>query len=58
VCVVPKKHKFFPTIPARTKQHDPHLNPLTLKALKLKTRLRYRSFPFGMNAVGETKSLA
>ncbi|RCH79494.1 hypothetical protein CU097_003832, partial [Rhizopus azygosporus] len=56
--VVPKSYKFLPTIPVRTKQRGPRLNPVTLKALKRKIRFGSRSFPFGMNAVRATKSLA
>ncbi|KAG1224415.1 hypothetical protein G6F68_013150 [Rhizopus microsporus] len=56
--VVSKRHKFLPTIPVRNKQRGPRLNPVTLKALKSKTRSGSRSFPFGMNAVRATKALA
>ncbi|KAG1168384.1 hypothetical protein G6F70_009168 [Rhizopus microsporus] len=56
--VVPKRHKFLPTIPVRNKQRGPRLNPVTLKALKNKIRFGSRSFPSGMNAVRATKTLA
>ncbi|KAG1205879.1 hypothetical protein G6F68_011427 [Rhizopus microsporus] len=56
--VVPKRHKFLSTIPVRNKQRGPRQNPVTLKALKNKTRFGSRSFPFGMNAVRATKTLA
>ncbi|KAG1167428.1 hypothetical protein G6F71_009524 [Rhizopus microsporus] len=56
--VVPKRRKFLPTIPVRNKQRGPRLNPVTLKALKNKTRFGPRPFPFGMNAVRATKALA
>ncbi|KAL4210905.1 hypothetical protein AB4K20DRAFT_1986311 [Rhizopus microsporus] len=51
-------HKFLSTIPVRNKQRGPRLNPVTLKALKNKTRFGSRPFPFGMNAVRATKALA